>query len=260
MPVSTALTIAGSDPSGGAGLQADLKTFHQHGVYGMAVVTLVTVQNTRSVTRVDVLEPALVRQQLEAVLSDIPPGAVKTGALGNAAVISAVAEALRGQRAPLVVDPVMISKHGHPLLAAEAQGALVERLLPLTTLLTPNTHEAGALLGRPITTLEEAEAAARELAQRGPRAVLVKGGHLTGSEAVDVLFAEGMLTHFRAPRVETKHTHGTGCTYASAIAAGLALGKPLRTAIDDAKRWLTEALKTAPGLGSGLGPVNHLAR
>ncbi|MBL8909533.1 MAG: bifunctional hydroxymethylpyrimidine kinase/phosphomethylpyrimidine kinase [Archangium sp.] len=256
----TALTIAGSDPSGGAGLQADLKTFHQHGVYGMAVVTLITVQNTKSVTRVDVLDAELVRQQVEAVLTDIPPNAIKTGALGNAAVINAVADALRGSKAPLVVDPVMISKHGHALLAADAQSALINKLLPITTLLTPNTHEARALLGREINTLEHAEAAARELVSRGPKAVLVKGGHLDGAEAIDVLFAAGQLTHFRAPRIETKHTHGTGCTYASAIAAGLALGKPLAEAIAAAKNWLTSALRTAPGLGAGIGPVNHLAR
>lgn len=254
----SALTIAGSDPSGGAGLQADLKTFHQHGVYGMAVVTLITVQNTKSVTRVDVLDAELVRGQLEAVLTDIPPNAIKTGALGNASVINAVADALNGVKAPLVVDPVMISKHGHALLAADAQSALISRLLPLTTLLTPNTHEAGAMLGRSVDTLEHAEAAARELAQRGPQGVLVKGGHLTGADAIDVLFADGKLTHFRAPRIDTRHTHGTGCTYASAIAAGLAKQLTLHDAIEAAKDWLTRALQSAPGLGGGIGPVNHL--
>ncbi len=256
--MSTALTIAGSDPSGGAGLQADLKTFHQHGVYGMAVVTLLTVQNTRSVTRVEVMDATLVRQQVEAVLGDILPGAVKTGALGNAAVINTVA-ALK-LTMPLVVDPVMISKHGHALLADEARVALSTKLLPVTTLLTPNTQEAAALLGSPIETLAQAEAAARTLGARGPKAVLVKGGHLSGPEAIDVLFHAGVVTHFRAPRIDTKHTHGTGCTYSAAITARLARGETLVDAIAGAKQWLTEALRTAPGLGGGIGPVNHFAK
>lgn len=253
----TALTIAGSDPSGGAGLQADLKTFHQHGVYGMAVVTLLTVQNTQSVTRVEVMEAELVRQQIDAVLADIPPGAVKTGALGNAAVIEVVAST-RFQ-VPLVVDPVMVSKHGQALLAEAAQTALRTKLLPVTTLLTPNTQEAAVLLGTPVDTLEHAEAAARELGKRGPKAVLVKGGHLTGPEAVDVLFYDGKLVRISSPRIDTKHTHGTGCTYSAAIAANLAKGHTLEDAVKAAKHWLTQALATSPGLGKGIGPVNHLA-
>ena len=256
-PVPTALTIAGSDPSGGAGLQADLKTFHQHGVYGMAAVTLLTVQNTQSVSRVEVLSGALVREQVEAVLADIKPGAVKTGALGNAEVIAAVA-GLRFD-APLVVDPVMVSKHGHALLAADAQAALVTKLLPVTLLLTPNTQEAAALLGVPVETLAQAEAAAQALSRLGPRAVLVKGGHLTGPESIDVLFHEGRLTHFRAPRLDTRHTHGTGCTYSAAITAGLARGLTLEDAVRAAKAWLTRALQSPPDVGHGIGPVNHLA-
>jgi len=255
-----ALTIAGSDPSGGAGLQADLKTFHQHGVYGMSVVTLITVQNTQSVSRVDVLDPTLVLQQLDAVLSDLPPGAIKTGALGNAAVISAVADGLSLSRVPLVVDPVMISKHGHALISPDAVEVLIHRLLPLTTLLTPNTHEAGALLGRTIDTLEQAEAAGRELVRRGPRAVLVKGGHLSGAEATDVLVTrEGAVLHVSSPRVESKHTHGTGCTYASAIAANLAKGQSLEGSVRAAKEWLSRAIAQPPDVGHGIGPVNHLA-
>ncbi|MDP1823336.1 MAG: bifunctional hydroxymethylpyrimidine kinase/phosphomethylpyrimidine kinase [Archangium sp.] len=252
-----ALTIAGSDPSGGAGLQADLKTFHQHGVYGMAAVTLLTVQNTQSVSRVEVLAPDLVRQQIEAVLADIPPGAVKTGALGTAAIIEVIAS-LRFN-APLVVDPVMVSKHGHALLAEAAQVALRTKLLPVTTLLTPNTLEATALLGTPVTTLAEAEAAAAALAKLGPKAVLVKGGHLTGPEAIDVLFIDGRIVHLRSPRIDTKHTHGTGCTYSAAITAGLAKGQTLEDSARAAKAWLTRALATAPGLGHGIGPVNHFA-
>lgn len=255
----TALTIAGSDPSGGAGLQADLKTFHQHGVYGMAVVTLVTVQNTRRVSRVEVLSGELVGEQLDAVLEDIPPGAAKTGALGSAAVIEAVARRLAGARFPLVVDPVMVSKHGHRLIEPSAQEALVRRLLPCTFLLTPNAHEAAALAGAPVDTLAQAEDAARRIAALGPRAVLVKGGHLGEAGAIDVLWREGRVTHFEAPRVVTRHTHGTGCTASAAITARLARGEPLEDAIRGAKAWLTRALETAPGLGGGLGPVNHLA-
>ncbi len=256
-PVPVALTIAGSDPSGGAGLQADLKTFHQHGVYGMAAVSLLTVQNTVSVSRVEVMRGELVRQQVEAVLADIKPGAVKTGALGNAEVIEVVAS-LRFD-APLVVDPVMVSKHGHALLAAEAQDALMLKLLPVTTLLTPNTQEAAVMLGSPIDTLAQAEAAAQALARRGPKAVLVKGGHLGGPEAVDVLWHAGRLVHFRAPRLATKHTHGTGCTYSAAITAGLARGLSLEDAVRAAKDWLQRALASPPEVGQGIGPVNHLA-
>lgn len=254
----TALTIAGSDPSGGAGLQADLKTFHQHGVYGMAVVSLVTVQNTQAVTRVDVLAPDLVAQQLDAVLSDIPPGAVKTGALGNAGVIEVVAARAATLACPLVVDPVMVSKHGHALLAADAVQALTTKLLPVTTLLTPNTEEAAALLGAKVKTVADARDAARRLAALGPKAVLVKGGHLEG-DAVDVLFHDGLVTEFRAPRVDSTHTHGTGCTYAAAITAWLARGLELPDAVTRAKAWLTETIRTPPGVGHGIGPVNHFA-
>ncbi|MEW5740037.1 MAG: bifunctional hydroxymethylpyrimidine kinase/phosphomethylpyrimidine kinase [Myxococcota bacterium] len=253
----TALTIAGSDPSGGAGLQADLKTFHQHQVYGMAVVTLVTVQNTQAVSRVEVLAADLVAQQLDAVLADIPPGVVKTGALGNAAVVEVVAERAARLSCPVVVDPVMVSKHGHALLADDAVRAFTKHLLPVTTLLTPNTQEAEALLGRPVRTVEEAREAARRLGGMGPRAVLVKGGHLEG-DAVDVLFHQGEVHDFHAPRIHSPHTHGTGCTYASAIAAWLARGVPLLEAVPRAKTWLTEAIRTPPGLGHGVGPVNHL--
>ena len=257
MTTFTALTIAGSDPSGGAGLQADLKTFHQHGVYGMAAVTLLTVQNTQSVTRVELMNAELVRQQVEAVLKDIPPHAVKTGALGSAEIIEVVASL--NFKAPLVVDPVMVSKHGHALLLEDEQEALRKKLLPVTTLLTPNTQEAAVLLGTPVTTVEQAESAAMQLAKLGPKAVLVKGGHLTGPEAIDVLFHDGKITRVSSPRIDTRHTHGTGCTYASAIAANLAKGHSLIDSVRAAKSWLTQALATAPGLGHGIGPVNHFS-
>jgi hydroxymethylpyrimidine/phosphomethylpyrimidine kinase len=253
----TALTIAGSDPSGGAGIQADLKTFHQHGVYGMAAITLLTVQNTRGVSRVEVMAPDLVRAQVTAVLDDIPPGAVKTGALGDARVVAEVARVAEALRCPLVVDPVMISKHGAPLLDEPAARALREQLLPHATLVTPNVHEASALSGVEVVDVATAERAARELAARGARAVLVKGGHLEGDEAVDLLFALGELRAFRARRVASAHTHGTGCTYAAAITARLARGEALDDAIDGAKRWLTDALENPPRVGGGIGPVGH---
>ena len=255
--MKTALTIAGSDPSGGAGIQADLKTFHQHGVYGTSVITLLTVQNTRSVSRVEILEPALVVEQLHAVLDDVPPAAAKTGALGNAAVIDALAERASDFDFPLIVDPVMISKHGASLIDAAARTSLL-RLLEHATLVTPNTHEASVLAGRPVTTIEDARAAAEEIAIRTGARVLVKGGHLAG-DAVDVLF-DGVTHHeLRAERVDTNQTHGTGCTLSAAITARMALGDRLLDAVTGAKSWLTEALRTAPGVGGGVGPVNHLA-
>lgn len=252
-----ALTIAGSDPSGGAGIQADLKTFHQHGVYGMAVITLLTAQSTRGVTRVHTCEPDLVLEQLDVVLADLTPGAAKTGALGTAAMVRAVAARAQRFAFPLVVDPVMLSKHGAALIAADAQDAIARELMPVATLFTPNTHEAGALVGRDIRTLADARAAARALVDRGARAVLVKGGHLDGPP-VDVLAtADGALVEIAAERIDTPHTHGTGCTYSAAITAQLAAGLGLEDAIRTSKAWLTEALRRAPGLGGGIGPVDH---
>lgn len=253
-----ALTIAGSDPSGGAGIQADLKTFHQFGVYGEAAITLLTVQNTCSVAEVVLVEPRLVRAQVEAVLDDIPPRAVKTGALGSAAIIETVASLAPRLNAPLVVDPVMISKHGAPLIAADASAVLAEKLLPLASLVTPNLHEAEALAGRPVRSPEEMEEAARRLHGRCGAAVLVKGGHLEG-EAADLLFDGKEVHWYRAPRLDTPHTHGTGCTYSAAITACLACGLPLHAAVERAKRFIAEAIRTNPGLGRGSGPVNHHA-
>lgn len=253
-----ALTIAGSDPSGGAGIQADLKTFHQFGVYGEAAITLLTVQNTRNVFEVLCLEPRFVRAQVEAVVADIPPRAVKTGALGNAGIIEAVAELAAGLRAPLVVDPVMISKHGAPLIDPDARPVLQEKLLPRAALVTPNLHEAAALAGHEIRSAADMERAARRILERTGTAVLVKGGHLEG-EAVDVLCWQGGIRRYAAPRHETPHTHGTGCTYSAAITACLALGLELPDAVARAKRYITEAIRTNPGLGGGSGPVNHHA-
>ena len=256
--MKTALTIAGSDSSGGAGIQADLKTFHQFRVYGEAVVTLVTVQNSVRVARVELMPPSLVEEQIAAVLDDIPPAAAKTGALGSAAIVQTVARAAASFRFPLVVDPVMISKHGQPLLPAEAIAAMRDPLLPWAALLTPNVPEAEALTGNPIHSLDDVRRAAGQLLRIGARAVLIKGGHLEGLP-VDVLLDDEGLAEFPAPRLETRHTHGTGCTYSAAIAAGLACGLTLRQAVGRAKRFVHEAIRSNPGLGSGCGPLNHHA-
>jgi hydroxymethylpyrimidine/phosphomethylpyrimidine kinase len=253
VPLPIALTIAGSDPSGGAGIQADLKTFHQFGVYGEAVITLVTVQNTRRVSRVEVMPPTLVTEQIEAVLEDIRPGAAKTGALGSAEVVRAVARAAATFDFPLVVDPVMISKHGAALIADEAREALLQELIPRAYLVTPNIHEAEALTGTAVV-----RDAAERLHRLGAQHVLLKGGHSTGP-ATDVLLTGNEFVDLTAARIETPHTHGTGCTYAAAITAELAKGVPLVTAIRRAKRFITDAIETNPGLGGGAGPVNHWA-
>ena len=252
------LTIAGSDPSGGAGIQADLKTFHQFRVYGEAVVTLLTVQNTLRVERVETVAPELVLAQIAAVIEDIPPAAAKTGALGSAAIVNVVAEVAAGFPFPLVVDPVMISKHGARLLSEEAGQAVRDRLLARAALVTPNLHEAVALCGRPIRSRDEMREAARIIADRGARAVLIKGGHCAG-DATDVLWHDGRVEEFPAPRIDTPHTHGTGCAYSAAITAGLAWGLPLPEAVRRAKDFITQAIASNPGLGRGSGPVNHFA-
>lgn len=253
------MTIAGSDPSGGAGLQADLKTFHQHGVYGQAVITLLTVQNTRTVQRVETIDAALVEEQIAAVLADLPPHAAKTGALGNAAVVRAVARAAARFPFPLVVDPVMISKHGAPLMDEEARGELALSLLPRAALVTPNLHEAAALSGIQVAGLSDMREAATRIAASTGASVLVKGGHL-GGHAVDLLLHRGEFQEFVSERIQTVHTHGTGCTYSAAITARLALGSPLPEAVRLAKAFIHEAIRTNPGLGGGCGPVNHHAR
>ncbi len=256
--IPIALTIAGSDPSGGAGIQADLKTFHRFGVYGEAVITLLTVQNTVGVSRVEILDPTLVIEQLEAVLSDIPPAAAKTGALGNVDVVRSIAHAAERFRFPLVVDPVMISKHGAPLMADEAQRVVLNELAPRAYLLTPNIPEAEALAGMKIIDVDGMRRAAERLVSAGSRNVLIKGGHLKGS-ARDILLTADGFEEFASERFDTPHTHGTGCTYSAAITAGLAQGMPLAGSVARAKRFITEAIRTNPGLGRGSGPVNHHA-
>ena len=256
--IPVALTIAGSDPSGGAGIQADLKTFHQHGVYGEAVITLLTVQNTLTVSRVEVLDPTLVAEQIRAVVDDIRPRAAKTGALGSADVIRAVAREAARFDFPLVVDPVMISKHGARLIADEARSVLVRELLPMAALLTPNIPEAEELSGMSIRNVAEMQRAAIALLRAGCRAVLVKGGHLAG-KAIDV-YADGHeVVELPAERVNTKHTHGTGCTYSAAITARLAQGHGMLEAVRLAKAFIAAAISSNPGLGGGCGPVNHFA-
>ncbi|MCX6614259.1 MAG: bifunctional hydroxymethylpyrimidine kinase/phosphomethylpyrimidine kinase [Acidobacteria bacterium] len=253
-----ALTIAGSDPSGGAGIQADLKTFHQFGVYGEAVITLLTVQNTVAVDAVQVLDPDFVAAQLKAVLEDIPPMAAKTGALGSAEMVERVATLARDFSFPLVVDPVMISKHGAPLMAANARQKLIEMLIPASALLTPNLHEAAAITGLRVENPADMRDAAKALLDLGAAAVLLKGGHLEGA-AMDFLFWPGGELSLTAERIETKHTHGTGCSYSAAVTALMASGKDLEDAVKNAKAWIHRAIATNPGLGRGSGPVNHFA-
>lgn len=253
-----ALTIAGSDPSGGAGIQADLKTFHQFGVYGEAVLTLVTVQNTTRVSRVECLEPEFVIEQLFAVLEDIPPAAAKTGALGNAAIVAAVAEAAKQFDFPLVVDPVMISKHGAALISSGARYALERDLMPLAALITPNLQEAAELTGIAVCDLASMRKAALRLRKMGAQSILIKGGHLDGA-ATDILLHGDDWFEFPAPRIDTVHTHGTGCAYSAAITSELASGAAMPNAVARAKTFIWEAIRSNPGLGRGCGPVNHHA-
>lgn len=256
--VPRALTIAGSDSGGGAGIQADLKTFSALGVFGMSALTAVTAQNTQRVTAVVELSPEMVAAQIDAVVTDIGVDAVKTGMLANAAIVSMVAAKVREHRLPnLVVDPVLVAKSGDPLLRPEAMDAMRRELLPLATIVTPNIPEAEALLGHRVRGLEEQRRAAREVQAMGPRSVVVKGGHGQEGEAVDVFYDGQTLREFRAPRMTTTSTHGTGCTFASAIAAWLARGLSLEEAVEQAKEFVTEAIRHARPLGGGHGPVHH---
>ena len=259
MGTFVALTIAGSDPSGGAGIQADLKTFHQRGVYGESVITLVTVQNTQKVSAVEILAANIVAAQLEAVLEDIPPAAAKTGALGNLEIVRLIAERAQDFKFPLVVDPVMISKHGQPLMTEQARTAFADLLLPKAFLVTPNLHEASELARMTVCDLATMKEAAARIAGLGAQAVLIKGGHLEG-DAIDILYWRGEFFTYRSPRISTAHTHGTGCTFSACITAELAKGRNLADAVEIAKRYITRAIETNPGLGKGSGPVNHHAQ
>ncbi|MBP1851449.1 bifunctional hydroxymethylpyrimidine kinase/phosphomethylpyrimidine kinase [Rhizobium halophytocola] len=260
-PIRNLLSIAGSDPSGGAGIQADLKSFSARGVFGMAAMTALTAQNTRGVTAVHRLPPDFVRAQVEAVFADIRVDAVKIGMLAEAGIVEAVASTLRRHReVPVVLDPVMVAKGGTSLLDAAAVVALKTQLVPLARLITPNLPEAAALLGRAeARSREEMLEQARRLLALGPEAVLVKGGHLTGDDSPDLLVTTGEAHWFEGERIVTANTHGTGCSLSSAIAAELAKGAPMRDAVAIAKHWLVGAIATAGQLsvGAGHGPVHH---
>lgn len=259
--VPRALSIAGFDQSGGAGLQADLKTFTVMGVYGTTVLTGLPVQNTLGVSAIYPITAAQVREQLDAVLGDIGTDAVKIGMLASAEIIEVVAERLQHYGATnIVVDPVMVAKSGDRLLQAEAEAALRDVLLPLATVVTPNVPEAKALTGLDIATPDHMREAAQQLLARGAQTVIVKGGHRSGEQSEDLFItASGEEEWLAAPRYETRHTHGTGCTFSAAIAAGLATGLSLLQAVRQAKDFITLAIRTAPGLGAGHGPTNHLA-
>jgi len=250
-----ALTIAGSDSGGGAGIQADLKTFAALGVYGMSAITAVTVQNTKGVSGYEELSPETVADQIRAVVSDIGVDAAKTGMLASAAIVEAVADVVAETRVPnLVVDPVFMSKHGHPLLADDAVRALRERILPLAVLVTPNLPEASGLTGfRVDSAMKEAAEAIRSF---GPEAVLVKGGHLSGDRSDDLFFDGTLLLWVEAERIDTANTHGTGCVLSSAIAAHLARGDDLLDAVRKGKAFVTEAIRHALDIGQGIGPVD----
>jgi hydroxymethylpyrimidine/phosphomethylpyrimidine kinase len=256
--VKIALTIAGSDSGGGAGIQADLKTFHQFGVFGTTVVCAVTAQNTQGVRAWQALPAALVTAQLDALADDLPPEAVKSGMLGSAEVVAAVAEGIARRRlAHYVLDPVMVASSGDRLLEPTAERLLRDRLVPLAELVTPNLAEARILVDHDVATPEEMERAGRALLARGAQAALIKGGHLAGEVITDVLVTAGGTRRFTHPRIDTTSTHGTGCTLSAAVTAGLAHGRPLERAVTDALDFVQRAIAAAPGLGRGRGPLNH---
>ena len=255
-----ALTIAGSDSGGGAGIQADLKTFHQFGVFGTTAITAVTAQNTVRVIAWQALPAKLVAQQIDALADDLPPAACKTGMLGSAEIVETVADHIGGLRLPnYVLDPVMVATSGDRLLERAAERLIAQRLLPLATLATPNLEEVEILVEKTVRTPDQMEQAGRMLLAMGARAALVKGGHLRGETVVDVLVQDGTVRRFSHPRIDTTSTHGTGCTLSAAITAGLALGRSLEQSVADALDFVQRAIAAAPGLGrgEGHGPLNH---
>ena len=253
------LIVAGSDSGGGAGIQADIKAVTAMGGFAATAITALTAQNTQGVHGVVPVDPAFIAQQMEVVLTDLGADALKTGMLHSAEVIDTVAASFRKHAAgvPLVVDPVMVAKGGHRLLLTEAETALRGRLLPMAAVLTPNLPEAEVLVGFPVRVEADMTRAAEKLVSFGARAVLMKGGHLEGDRVVDLLFHDGKIDRFEAARIQSRSTHGTGCTLASAIAAGLAQKMSLRDAVARARAYVREAIATAPGYGSGHGPLNH---
>jgi hydroxymethylpyrimidine/phosphomethylpyrimidine kinase len=255
--MKTVLTIAGSDCSGGAGIQADLKTMMAHGVYGMSVITALTAQNTTGVYGVEEVTPAFVGAQLDCIFKDIVPDAVKIGMVSSADIIKVIAEKLIQYNAKnIVIDPVMFSTSGHALMSESAMSTLVERLLPLGCLITPNLSEAEKLWGQPITTKADMILAAQNIGSSLDGGVLVKGGHLQG-RADDLLLSGNELHWFEADKIDNPNTHGTGCTLSSAIACHLALGHTLESAVEESKIYITKALKAQLDLGKGRGPLNH---
>jgi hydroxymethylpyrimidine/phosphomethylpyrimidine kinase len=257
-PIKQVLTIAGSDSGGGAGIQADIKSMSANGVFAMSVVTAVTAQNTEEVTDVFELPTSIVAAQIDAVFDDFDVAAVKTGMLSSAAIVETVARMLKPQNVTnLVVDPVMISKSGHLLLKPDAINAIKGQLFPLALLVTPNIHEAQQLSGIEIKTLADARRAAKIIHGFGCKHVLIKGGHLPTDRATDLLYDGRFFNVFKGEVIDTPHTHGTGCTFASAIAAHLARGKSVNDAIQVAKTYLTEAIRHSLAIGHGTGPTNH---
>lgn len=255
------LTIAGSDPGGGAGIQADLKTFTAFGVYGMSVVTAVTVQNTRGVRGVNPVSPRLVAAQADAVLEDIGADAVKIGMLATPGTVKAAAGRLKKHAVKkIVLDPVMCAKNGQALLSRDAEAALKKELLPMVLIVTPNAPEAARLAGTRVENPGDARRAAKIISGLGPRFVLVKGGHIAGKVCRDLLYGNGVYTEFTYPRIDTRDTHGTGCTLSAAIAACLALGMEPREAVKEAGAYLAGAIKNSFRLGGGHGPLNHFWR
>jgi hydroxymethylpyrimidine/phosphomethylpyrimidine kinase len=258
-PAVVALTIAGSDSGAGAGIQADLKTFAAFGVYGVSAITAVTAQNTQVVSAVQAMKPATVLAQVGAIITDFQVAALKTGMLVNATIVQTVARAIRSARlGPLVVDPVMVAKSGDRLLDERAVESLVTELLPLAAIVTPNLPEAEVLTGMPVRTVDDQREAARRIVALGARAVVVKGGHADSHTIVDVLYDGNTVIEFPHERVAGTNTHGTGCTFSAAITAQLALGRSIKEAIPLAQAYVAKAIRNAPGLGGGHGPMGHL--
>lgn len=261
MKIPIALTIAGSDPGGGAGIQADLKTFHQFGVFGTSAIAALTVQNTRGVSGVHAVPVPFVADQIEALAEDLSPAALKTGMLATKELVEGVAVAIaRHKWRAYVLDPVMASTSGHRLLEPAAERAVAERLLPLAMIVTPNLDEAEILVGGKVRDPDAMERAGRTLVGRGAGAALIKGGHLEGSTLVDVLVTSNTAVRYERPKIATTSTHGTGCTLSAAITAGLAHGRPLERAVADALDFVARAIASAPGLGGGNGPLDHFVR
>ncbi|RLG06978.1 MAG: bifunctional hydroxymethylpyrimidine kinase/phosphomethylpyrimidine kinase, partial [Thaumarchaeota archaeon] len=260
MKIPRALTIAGSDSGGGAGIQADLKTFAALGVHGMSAITSITAQNTVEVTMIHDVPVELIVEQIRVVVRDIGVDAVKTGMLHTSEIIEAVASEVSKLDAPLVVDPVMIAKSGAPLLEKEAMKTLIEELIPKAFVLTPNAKEAEALTGIKVADLDSQKEAARKIADLGVEAVVVKGGHIPGSKVVDVLYYDGEFRFYESERIDSENTHGTGCTFASAIAAELAKGHEVFEAVEVAKQFVSDAIRYGLSIGRGHGPVNPMGK